>query len=283
MSTSDHLHFTPDHCLYRGQVSHVRKGQADHRLVYKVASVMLPLDRLDEASKASPLFSVNRFNLFSFHEKDHMDAGHETAEAFVKSCLLKSGQFNKNEALPCKIAILAFPRFLGHAFNPLSIFFCCDEDYRLQAILYQVRNTFGQRHHYLYRVGNEDQTSDTQKRLCHGGDKQFYVSPFLDMDGHYEFVMRLPDETANYQITMSGNQPASLTASFVAKKEPLSTTNLLRLAGRLWQGGWKILAAIHVEALKLWVKGARFHKRPPLPAQPVTSLSTTRTGKGPSL
>lgn len=281
MSNAHSLQFSPEPCLYRGHVSHVRQGQADHRLVYRVACLLLPLHRMDDAAKASPFFSINRFNLFSFHETDHMDEGFATLESFVLHCLRTSGQYELQEVLPTRISLLAFPRFLGHAFNPLSIFFCCDENDHLQAILYQVRNTFGQRHHYLYRVDQSSIETGPDSRLRHGGDKKFYVSPFLAMDGHYEFVMRLPDEKANYQITMSGNQPASLTASFAAKRQPLTTGTLLRLAGMLWQGGWKILAAIHFEALKLWLKGARFHKRPPLPSQPVTNLTPTPAGKGP--
>lgn len=279
---SNSLHFSPDPCLYAGHVSHVRQGQADHKLVYQVASIMLPLHRMAEANKASPFFSVNRFNLFSFHEKDHRDDGFATLESFIHHCLRTSGQYAVDEPLPSRISLLAFPRFLGHAFNPLSIFYCCDEQDQLQAILYQVRNTFGQRHHYLYRLNREALRSEGDARLRHGGDKKFYVSPFLDMDGHYEFVMRLPDETASYQITMAGNQPASLTAAFSAKRQALTSGSLLRLAGKLWQGGWKILGAIHIEALKLWLKGARFHKRAPLPSHPVTALTPTPAGKGPT-
>nr|WP_321444025.1 DUF1365 domain-containing protein [uncultured Cohaesibacter sp.] len=282
MTDAHPLHFSPDPCLYRGQVSHVRQGQADHSLTYRVASLLLPLYRMDEAAKASTWFSINRFNLFSFHEKDHMDEGHPSLESFVQHCLLTSGQYGADETLPTRISLLAFPRFLGHAFNPLSIFFCCDQNDQLQAILYQVRNTFGQRHHYLYRVDPSDIDTEANARLRHGGDKQFYVSPFLAMDGHYEFVMRLPGEKAKYRITMSGNQPASLTAAFSATRQPLTNGSLLRLAGMLWQGGWKILGAIHIEALKLWLKGARFHKRPPLPSEPVTSLTPTPAGKGPT-
>ena len=272
--------FDPAPCLYSGLVTHQRKGAVHHALRYKVTSVLLPLHRMEEADRASRLFSVNRFNLVSFHEADHMDRGYPSLTGFVADMLRQSGQFAPEEPLPNRITLLAFPRVMGHAFNPLSIFFCCDEQGALQAILYQVRNTFGERHHYLYRLEPKTDATTGRGRLHHEGEKIFYVSPFLDMKGKYDFSISLPDKTLSYTIVMSGDQPSSLTASFVAKRLPISASSLLMVTGKLWQSGWKILTAIHFEALKLWVKGAPYHKRPPKPSHPVSNLTRQTVGKG---
>ncbi|WP_319533492.1 DUF1365 domain-containing protein [uncultured Cohaesibacter sp.] len=272
--------FAPDPCLYEGRVIHARQGEVVHRLSYRVGALLLPLHKKEQADHTSRLFSINRFNLMSFHEADHMEDGFDRLEDYVADRLAQSGLFDEGETLPTRISILCFPRILGHAFNPLSILFCCDESDRLVAILYQVNNTFGQRHHYLYRLEKSDTASHQGARLRHGGEKNFYVSPFLDMKGRYDFSIRLPEENVSYTITMSGNQPSSLTASFMARRLTLSTTNLLWMSGKLWQTGWKILGAIHLEALRLWLKGAPYHRRPPLPSRAVSTLSRPVDGKG---
>ncbi|SNY94241.1 hypothetical protein SAMN04515647_4565 [Cohaesibacter sp. ES.047] len=272
--------FDPDPCLYDGKVVHARQGEVEHRLSYRVGALLLPLYKKQQAARMSRFFSVNRFNLMSFHESDHMDEGFETLEDFVTNRLEQSGQFGPGEPLPRRISILCFPRMLGHAFNPISILFCCDDANQPVAILYQVSNTFGERHHYLYRLDQEDTETAKGESFRHSGEKNFYVSPFLAMDGRYDFSIQLPDEKAIYRITMSGNQPSSLTASFAAQRLTLSNTNLLWLFGKLWQTGWKILVAIHLEALRLWLKGAPYHRRPPLPSRSVSTLSRPLDGKG---
>ena len=274
------MSFAPEPSLYDGTVTHIRAGAIQHRLSYRVTSLLLPLHKLDEANGMSRLFSVNKGNIFSFHESDHMDEEFDSLAEFLTTCLRRSGMFSSDEVIPDRFTLLAFPRFLGHAFNPLTIIYCCDDADQVRAILYQVRNTFGQRHHYLYRLTQSEATAAKDQKLCHGGEKQFYVSPFLDMDGHYEFSVRLPDDALSCRITMSGNQPSSLTAHLVAQRLPLSTATLARMIGSRWQSGLKILAAIHFEAAKLWLKGAPFHRRPPLPKASVTNLAPPSLEKG---
>ncbi|WP_319497739.1 DUF1365 domain-containing protein [uncultured Cohaesibacter sp.] len=280
MMAEQDLRFAPDVCLYEGLVTHVREGAVSHRLAYRVTSLLLPLDALGDADRRSALFSVNRFNLISFHETDHIEGPFDSLGDYVADLIANSGAFPDAAERPTRFSILAFPRVLGRAFNPLSIFFCCDDSDRLKAILYQVNNTFGERHHYLYRLTEEDASLSQSARLHHEGKKKFYVSPFLDIKGQYDFSIRLPHDKLSYQITLHGDQPSSLMASFAAKKMAFSTGNLLVTFVRLLQSGWKILAAIHLEALKLWRKGAPFHKRPPLPTDPVSALHRSVIGKG---
>lgn len=280
MMNNEALTFAPDACLYEGIVSHVRSGAVEHRLAYRVTSMLLPLDKLDEINQRSRLFSVNHFNLISFHEADYIEPSFDSLQAYLEHLVDASGEFTEEANRPTRFTALTFPRVLGRSFNPLTLFFCCDQENHLKAILYQVSNTFGERFHYIYALTNEERNLSQGQRLRHEGKKIFYVSPFLDIEGKYNFSIRLPHEKLSYQITLSGQQPSSLMASFTAQKKAFTTRNLTLTFVRLIQSGWKILAAIHLEALKLWRKGAPFHKRPPVPSEQVSSLHRSRLGKG---
>jgi len=251
------------HCLYEGRVVHQRYGAPKHRLSYQVISAYLNIDDLH--SLDTPLLSINRFNLFGFYEKDHMDEGYNNLSDFVSQLLEANGEKYK----PGKKMVLAYPRFLGHAFNPLTIFFCHNQQEELRTIIYQVRNTFGQRHHYLVRA---DELQTTQSHSC---EKQLYVSPFLAMDCIYHFTIRPPEERALVVIRQSRNNKPLLTASFVGKQLPIKTSTLLRLGSRYFQTGTKVLGSIHWEALKLWWKGAELQPRPEPPKRPVTVINNT--------
>ncbi|MCV6576839.1 MAG: DUF1365 domain-containing protein [Cohaesibacter sp.] len=252
---------------YKGHVFHQRFGTLTHRLDYRVFALCITLDKAKQAAKDLPFFSFNRFNLFSLHESDHMEKGYETLQIFVEDMLRQGGALHVDEPAPARIDMLAYPRFLGKAFNPLTIFFCYDAKEQPIAILYQVRNTFGQRHHYAIRLSHTEQQ---QNRWHHSCEKTFHVSPFIDMECDYHFDITLPQDKMRVTIRQTKKGTPLLTASFSGKQSALSGFTLLSLAAQYCQGGWKILSAIHWEALKLWVKGAKFHKSPPLPARPVT-------------
>lgn len=249
--------------FYLGEVVHTRHQDLSHKLRYTVFSMFLDIDRLPEIDHLSPLLSVNRWNIFGFCEQDHMPEGYTSLRQFVLAALADNGiSFGVGQ-----ITLLAYPRFLGHAFNPLSVFFCHDHQGTLRAVLYQVRNTFGQWHHYLTEV---DPSSDA---LAHACDKKFYVSPFIHMDCTYHFRVRQPGETASILIRQFDRNGPVLTAAFKGHEKALTTRSLLWFALRYFQGGFKILAGIHWEALKMWRKGAKLQPRPEPPAQLVTRMS----------
>jgi DUF1365 family protein len=159
------------------------------------------------------------------------------------------------------------PRILGAAFNPLSVYFCDAPNGRLQAILYEVNNTFGQRHSYLLPTdgGPVDQ-------VC---DKVFYVSPFNTLEMRYRFQITPPcDEQSGallqVAIAVETSEGLLMTASFSGRREILDDPALLRAWLRHPLLAVKVVAAIHWEALKLWLKGVRLTQRPPPPAASVT-------------
>ena len=252
--------------IYLGDVVHCRHDKIKHKLSYKALSFSIDIDRLQDMDQMSLLLSVDRFNLFSFHPTDHMESGHTDLRGYVEEVLKQA----KIDTFPDKIQLLAYPRFLGRAFNPISVFYCYSKE-KLQAILYQVRNTFGDMHHYAVEI-NTSEAQGIQPVFRHSCPKNFHVSPFLELSGHYHFIARPPADDVSLIIRLTQESAPVLTASFHGKEQPATTARLLAIGLRYFQNSAKILGLIHYEALKLWIKGAKFYKRPPPPASIVTGM-----------
>lgn len=241
--------------LYVGHVVHVRARPVRHRLRQRLLAMLIDLDELPGLSARLRFFSLARWNLFSLAPRDHL-RGDGALAPQIAAALAEAGIVIENP----RVRLLCMPRVLGLAFNPLSVFFCHDGGDRLQAILYEVNNTFGQRHFYVLPVVDPD--APTIRQEC---DKNFYVSPFLAMDLHYRFRVRVPDETATIGIEVSDRQGPILFAALSARRHALTDANLLRLWLRHPLPIVAVLGGIHLEALKLWRKGLRLTPRPVAP------------------
>ncbi len=247
--------------LYRGTVVHQRFKPRRHRLRYHLAQMLFDLD----AMPSLRLFSHNRFNLVSFYDRDHLDGSGSDLRRQVEEALTTAGLQPDGGA----IRLLCMPRILGHAFNPISVFFCHRRDGALTALLYEVNNTFGQRHSYLIPV--EDPDAGTIRQHC---EKAFYVSPFMRMDMTYAFNVVPPNETT--AVVVHGDDAAGrvITASFAGRRHDLTDRALVGMFLRHGLLSLKVLGAIHLEAVKLWLKGLRVQPRPTLPDHAVTIVST---------
>ncbi len=246
--------------LYAGTVMHARIGSKPHRFSYRVFSLLLDIDRLAEAGRRSVLFSVGRLNVASFFPKDHGDGtvADGGLRAHVERVLTAAG----HSARPHRILLLCYPRLFGYVFNPISVFFCYDDAGRPSALVYEVRNTFGDVHSYVAPVG-EDELSEAGIRQER--DKLFYVSPFLGPELTYRFRIRPPGEdVALRMLVMQGEGPV-LAATFSGRRESLTSAGVLRRGLAFPFQAVKVIAAIHLEATKLWFKGFRFHRRPAAP------------------
>ena len=124
---------------------HERFQPFSHRFTYKVFSAFLDIDRIDELSARLWLFSRNRFNLYSFHDKDHGPRDGTALRPHVERLLTAANASFE----PANIRLLCYPRILGHVFNPLSVYYCYDAANVLRALIYEVRNTFGEHHSYV--------------------------------------------------------------------------------------------------------------------------------------
>lgn len=134
--------------LYPGDVMHARLKPFGHRFVYRVFSIVIDLDRLAEAGRMSKLLSVNRANLASFRRSDHVERTGETVRQFADRLLAGAGLGERAE----RILLMCYPRIFGYVFNPISVYYCYRADGSLLALIYAVRNTFGQRHTYVAPV-----------------------------------------------------------------------------------------------------------------------------------
>jgi uncharacterized protein len=248
--------------LYAGAVAHQRLTPTRHRLRYSMFQILFDLDETPALSSRLRLFSHNRFNLFSFHDRDHGDGRSGGLRAYVEETLGALGIALGGGA----IRLLCMPRLFGHVFNPLSIYYCHRADGTLAAMLYEVNNTFGERHSYLIAVAPDD--GGPIRQSC---EKAFYVSPFMDMAMTYDFKVTAPGDAVT--TTVSGSAPDGspiIIAAFAGRRRELTDRVLFHALFAYPLLTLKVVAAIHFEALKLILKGMRIRPRPPAPTQAVT-------------
>lgn len=246
--------------LYRGKVRHSRLRPVRHNLTYRVFYGMWDVDRLDTLDRSLRFFSVDRFNLYSFHRRDH-GAEDETPLRVWADGLLREAGVNES---PARIEILAHPRILGYVFNPISVWYCYDNSDRLIAVIHEVRNTFGDKHCYVAPINMD--------RPGHLFRKQLHVSPFNDMDSTYEFSLNVPEARLTFSISQSDGDGVFLRAGMALTRLPMTDASLIRMFFTHPLLTLKVIGGIHWEAVRLWVKGARFHRRPEPPAHDHTVL-----------
>ena len=241
----------PAASLYFGDVMHARLKPMGHRFSYRVMSLLIDLDHLDQADRQSRLFGVNRAALYSFRESDHGDRDGSALNAYVRRRAAEHGV----DLAGGRILLLCYPRLLGYTFNPLSVYYCYDTMGDLALLIYEVRNTFGAIHSYVLPV-EPHQRSTAGIRQEH--DKLFYVSPFIEMPMRYYFRVSPPGETVKLRILETDGEGPLLAATFMGKWRALTNRALIGSFLSLPLVTFKIFSAIHWEALRLWIKGAKF-------------------------
>lgn len=251
--------------IYVGSVVHTRVRPVRHRLRHRIFSLLLDLDEIPELSARLRWFSEDRFNFFGFSARDHLAGDGRALRLQVETALLAAGI----DAIGGRILLLAMPRVLGMVFNPLSLYWCHDTAGMLRAVLYEVNNTFGQRHSYLLPV---DRDAQPLRQEC---AKAFYVSPFMDMAMRYRFRLRLPGERVAIAIDVADDAGTVFNAVLAARREALTDAALLAGFLRHPLLAAQVLGAIHWEAVKLWRKGLRVRPRPAPPNSPF-SMPTRR-------
>ncbi len=236
-------------CIYNGEVTHTRFKPVRHFLKYKTFSLLIDLDEINLLDKSIGIFSYNKFNIFSFYDKDHGDRDGGNLKNWVISNLKK---FQIKEKIT-NIKVLCYPRILGYVFNPLSIFYCYEKD-KLVAIFYEVKNTFNEQHTYIFKIKNNEEI--IQK--CR---KKFYVSPFMDMETFYNFKLLNPNDKLSVFIKQTDADGTILTATQTGDKKEFSFKQLAINFIKYPLMTIKIISSIHYEALLLWKKGAIYRKR----------------------
>ena len=229
--------------------------------------ILFDLDELPDLSRRLRLFSHNGFNAFSFRDRDHGDAAAGSLRAYVDGLLASAGISLGSG----RIALLCMPRLFGHVFNPLSVYYCQDASGALVAMIYEVNNTFGQRHTYV--IPATPTVDGVARQTCAKG---FYVSPFMDMDMTYEFTMTTPG--AAISTVVNGRGPAGaplIHAAFDGRRRDLTDTVLCRVLFAYPFLTLGVVFAIHWEALKLFAKGLKLRHKPEQPLTPVTVVKSS--------
>lgn len=247
--------------IYFGTVFHTRMKPVTHTLRYKVFTLLFDCDHLDALDKKLSLFSHNRFNLFSFYDKDHGDG--TPLPDYLRRVAEGAGYGTQN----LSFKMLCYPRILGYAFNPLTVYYGVDADNVTRLLIYEVNNTFGDRKTYVLPAEpNEDGLIWQQ---C---AKELFVSPFNKVEGHYSFHITPMDDDLTVGVALKDSTGPKLKAYFRGHREELNNKNLLR---SLVRTGWmtiNVMIGIHYEAAKLFFKGLRTKPYPKPPQNPITYI-----------
>jgi DUF1365 family protein len=240
--------------LVIGHVMHRRLRPAAHSFVYPVFYVQLPLR--DLAAAASPLFSLERFNVLSFHNRDHGPRDGSPLLPWIERLLAEHG-------LPADGAIVlqTFPRILGYVFNPVSFWYCHDKADRVVAVLAEVNNTFGATHSYLLHRHGEALADGIELHA----DKLLHVSPFNRVEGGYRFRFHLQRSVEACHIDYDDGEGPLLLTSIAGRPRDWSTVALLTALLRMPLLTLGITVRIHWQALRLWLKGVPFQGAHPHP------------------
>ena len=241
--------------LYPARVMHRRLVAPLYRFIYHVFYLLVDVDRLDELHRSLRWFSLNRFNLLSLRTRDHGDG--TGLRAWAERMLSAGG-------LPTdggRIRLLCMPRVLGMGFNPISLWYCERRDGSLLAAIAEVNNTFGEKHSYLLasRPGSDPYEQVYEAEKC------FHVSPFFDLSGRYQFRLSEPGEALRVLIHETREGVPILDATVAAQRQALTDGAIVRQVLAMPLLMLKVVAGIHWEALKIWLRGARFHSKPALP------------------
>ena len=246
--------------VVRARVSHARQVPVENRFAYGIDYLLL-----DEAALAGDrgpkLFSFGRPNLVSLHPSDHGVAGCEGIEG-VRRLARKSGVYGVDHVL-----LMTHPRYWGFAFNPVSFWFLVGAAGNLRAVLAEVHNTFGERHGYLCTGENGADIGPDSHTVS---AKRFHVSPFFDIVGEYRFRFQLDETRVAVRIRYDDGAGGGLNTAIAGTRRPFTDRELVRALMRRPFGAARTVALIHWQALRLYLKGARYRKRPPLPKRPVT-------------
>ena len=229
--------------IYIGKVIHKRFKPKEHYFKYNVFSLLIDLNELEEINKYIKFFSYNKFNIISFYDKDHGDRDGSSIKLWVKKNLRNIGIMTED----ISIKLLCYPRIFGYVFNPLSTYFIYNKHSELISIFYEVKNTFGEQHTYIFKAHDEK----TVQNKC---KKKFYVSPFIEMDCEYHFKTLNPREQLSVVINQNDKDGKLLFASQDGISKDFNNKNLILSYLTHPLMTFKIIGAIHYEAFKLWAK-----------------------------
>jgi DUF1365 family protein len=247
--------------LLEGVVEHRRARPVEYALRHRVWYLALDLDELDAVTRRVRLLRHNARGLVAFHDADHWTPPATDLRTTVRDHLRREGI----DPGDWHLTLVAYPRVLGHVFNPASFVLCRDASGDLRAVVVEVHNTHGERH--LYTV----HSSGEHDRLRGSMPKAFYVSPFIGMEGTYTVTVDERPDQLRIAINERVDGAPLLATSLVLDKRPLTDRTLLAaVARRPLVTHWTVVA-IHLHAFRLWRRGLRFHRHSEATTPPATA------------
>ena len=239
--------------LFKCNIIHNRFVPFNNYFKYKMLSLYIDYDELKDLTKKLTFFSYNKFNIFSFHDKDHGFRDGRSLRLYIVNFLKK----NKIKYKDLRIKILCFPSILGYVFNPLSVIFCFDNE-NLFAIFYEVKNTSNEQHTYCFANYNH-KNKISFKHKC---NKIFYVSPFIKMDCYYQFSIKIPKDEISVAIEVfDKSNKRIIFASQNGKKIKLSSFSLLKQLLINPLVIYKVISLILYQSVKIFLKGGKYYAR----------------------
>ena len=248
------------HTWLKANVLHARQRPKKNVFRYRVYYLCLALSQWPSLARLA-FFSLDRFNLFSLHARDY--GRNTTPEIWIRS-LLTHYQITSADG---EIVLMTMPRILGYAFNPVSFWFCLDKSGILRAMLADVTNTFGERHAYLLFHDDQRPITDTDWLTS---KKAMHVSPFIEVIGHYEFRISYQPHAIGVWIHYHDINGLLLTTSVSGERHTLTTKSLLTCCFRYPLVTLKVIGLIHYQALRLFLKGVRYHYKPTPPSTEIS-------------
>jgi len=239
--------------LYSTTVVHQRFSDFKNIFKYSVFSMCIDYDELITLTKKIKIFSYNKFNIFSYNEKDHGYRDGRSLREFVEKHLVVNNFFFES----LNIQIICFPRIFGYVFNPLSVIYCYNKS-NLVAIFYEVKNTSNEQHTYFFASKQKKNITE----YYHQCNKNFYVSPFIGMKALYKFRNQIPQDKIHICIDLfDEDNKKILTATQYGKKISLNSFTLLSQLISNPLIALKIIVGILYEAFFIFLKGGKYYKR----------------------
>ena len=255
--------------IFAGTVVHKRLVPRPHAFAYRVFALCLDVDEIDRLDREMRLFSRGRFNVIGFVDRDYAAGDGATVASHARRVLDDAGL----GTFGVRISLLSYPRILGYVFNPLSVYFCRDGDGRLGAIVYEVTNTFRERRSYVIPVGDNEGCGEAGDVVAQSCDKAMAVSPFTSGDAEYGFHVLPPQDRVVVGVAVrQGGRPV-LKTHFSGTCLPFTDTQIARLMVSHPLLTLKVVAAIHLEAAKLWWKGVPLVPRQAAPSYAVSVVT----------
>lgn len=239
--------------LVYGNVSHKRMEPAPYQLKQAHNCMLLDIDELDNCCGLSRLFKRNHLAAMSFHDGDYGQSDTNNVRDFINELLASKGA-----PIPKKVMLLCSPRILGYVFNPLSVWLCLNEADEISTIVYEVRNTRGEKHHYV--VNLEEGESPQGRVPWHTAEKQMYVSPFSTLEGEYSFKLSLSAESFKLFIQFSSNDERTFSALWRGRFENIERRSIHRFFKSSIFNNVKVILAIHWHALKLFLRSVPWYR-----------------------